>query len=139
MTSSRNRLYVTLALACIAGYAWLYLSLNASTTLNVAGFEGCIVKHVTDVPCPSCGSTRSVTALLKGSFVEAIYSNPFGIIIAIILLIVPPWLLFDVSSGKSSMYAVFVKCENRLKTPTVAIPLIAAVIVNWIWNIMKGL
>jgi hypothetical protein len=139
MTSSRNRLYITLAIACIAGYAWLYFTLNSSTALNIGGFEGCIVKHVTDVPCPSCGSTRSVVALLNGGFLEAIYLNPIGIILSIILLIVPPWLLLDVSMGRSSMYKVFVVCENRLKTPTVAIPLVVLVVANWVWNIMKGL
>ena len=72
---SRNKLYYLLTIACIAGYSWLYFSMNSNQSQQ-GGFEVCLIKHVTDIPCPSCGSTRSVVSLVQGNFIDALYMNP---------------------------------------------------------------
>ncbi len=91
------------------------------------------------MPCPSCGSTRSVMAITQGNISEALYFNPLGIFIAAIMLITPLWLGLDVFTKKNSLLRFYVKMEMALKKPLVALPLIALVLINWAWNIAKGL
>ena len=77
MTLDRNKLYSILFIACLAGYIWLYFSITKNITENKS-VEVCLIKHVTNIPCPSCGSTRSVISLTKGDFVGALKFNPIG-------------------------------------------------------------
>src|SRR5690606_21888575 len=98
----------------------------------------CFIKHLTNIPCPSCGSTRSIISLTKGNFVEAFDLNPIGYIVALIMLAAPIWIILDLISKNQSLFKFYQKIENHLKNPKYAIPLILLVIINWIWNIVKG-
>lgn len=138
MSSSRNKLYTAIFIACLAGYIWLSFSFTSSAIGNNS-VEVCIVKHVTGMPCPSCGSTRSVISLTKGDFQQALTTNPLGYIIGLIMLISPLWISFDVVTRKSSLFAFYKKLEFNLKKTQYALPLLLLVIFNWIWNITKGL
>lgn len=138
MSISRGRLYTFLSILCLIGYLWVGLQFFEERGDQQGQFEVCIVKHITSVPCPACGSTRSVIELIKGDIGHALWLNPFGIIILLIMIITPFWLLSDVILGKSSLYKVFMKVEFLLKRPSIYIPLIAIVVANWIWNIHKG-
>lgn len=138
MTLDRNKLYSILFIACLAGYIWLYLSITKNFTENKS-VEVCLIKHVTNIPCPSCGSTRSVISLTKGDFVGALNINPIGYLVAIIMLITPMWILADTLRNTKTFFDFYQKLETYLKRPMIAIPLILLVIINWIWNITKGL
>ena len=70
MLLDRNKLYSILLIACVVGYIWLYYSITSNVTKNKS-VEVCLIKHATNIPCPSCGSTRSMISLTKGNFVEA--------------------------------------------------------------------
>jgi len=98
-----------------------------------------LFKRVTGVPCPSCGTTRSVLSILKGDVLEGILWNPFGIIIIFILFIFPVWIISDVLGRKDTLFNVYNQTELFLKRKWIAIPAILLVLVNWIWNIVKGL
>ena len=138
MPLDRNKLYSILFTACLAGYIWLYFSITKNVTEN-SSVELCIIKHVTNIPCPSCGSTRSVISLIKGDFIEALSFNPIGYLVAIILLIAPVWIIADIIKKTKTLFDFYLKIETYLKRPNIAIPLILLVIINWIWNITKGL
>jgi hypothetical protein len=138
MTLDRNKLYLILFIACLAGYIWLYFSITKNITENNSA-EVCLIKHVTNVPCPSCGSTRSVISLTKGDFIGALNINPIGYLVAIIMLIAPIWILVDTVRNAKTLFDFYQKIESYLKQPKIAIPLILLVIINWIWNITKGL
>ncbi|MBP8791663.1 MAG: DUF2752 domain-containing protein [Lutibacter sp.] len=138
MTLSRNKLYLILFISCIAGYIWLYFSLNNLET-NHKEFNVCILKQITNIPCPSCGSTRSIISLAKGHFIEAILINPIGLIVATIMLSAPFWIFIDIATKKKTLFDFYQKIETYLKRPQYSIPLILLVIINWIWNITKGL
>jgi hypothetical protein len=132
---NRNRLYIILLLACTAGYFWLYINTgNASNTTN---FEVCLVKHVTGIPCPSCGTTRSITSISQGNFAQAIRLNPLGFIVSSIMIGAPLWIVFDVLTKKSSLFEFYTKAEYQLRRPFIALPLIILLLTNWIWNIIK--
>lgn len=50
----------------------------------------CPLRTLTGVPCPFCGMTRSVTAVVHGDVARSLVLNPFGIVavaIAIALLL----------------------------------------------------
>ena len=138
MSLHRNRLYSLLFTACLAGYIWLYYSIKSNLTGNKS-LEVCLIKHATNIPCPSCGSTRSIISLTKGNFVEAFELNPIGYIVALIMLIAPVWIIVDIILKNNSLFVCYQKIESHLKKPKYTIPLILLVIINWIWNIIKGL
>jgi hypothetical protein len=101
--------------------------------------EVCLIKHATNIPCPSCGATRSIILLTKGNFTEALTINPIGFIIAIIMLLTPLWIIADITMRSNTLFDFYQKTETYLKKPKYAIPLILLVVINWIWNITKGL
>ncbi len=139
MRYSRRKLYFILSTACIAGYAWLSYNMMLFTTKEIPSYEICIIKRVTSIPCPSCGSTRSVYALLSGQVLESLLINPFGVLISIIMLFLPLWILFDVLTKKKTLWEFYFRAEQFIRKPKVAIPLVLIVIINWIWNIIKHL
>lgn len=100
----------------------------------------CLSKSVTDLPCPSCGTTRSVLSFFKGDLVSAVVEwNPLGVFASLALLVFPFWLTHDFVFRKKSLYNAYIRFENTLKKPRVYIPIFALLVLNWIWNIYKGL
>lgn len=122
----------------MAGYIWLFISMTLNLTEKKT-VEVCLIKHLTNVPCPSCGSTRSVISLANGKFSDALQINPLGYVVATIMLLSPIWILIDVLFKKKTLFDFYKKMETFLKKPKFAIPLIFFIVVNWIWNIAKGL
>lgn len=70
---------------------------------------------------------------------EAFRINPLGYVVAIILLIAPLWIIIDVLIKRKTLFNFYKKIEAYLKKPLYAIPLILFVLINWIWNVTKGL
>mgnify|MGYP006179307239 CR=1 FL=1 len=138
MTLNRNRLYSIIFIACLTGYIWLYFSVSKKLITSKA-VGVCIIKQVTNIPCPSCGTTRSVVSLTKGDIIEALNINPLGFLVAFIMLLAPFWIIADLLTKNSTLFDFYQKLETYLKKPKYAIPLILLVIINWIWNITKGL
>ena len=137
MTLSRNKLYSIMFIACLAGYIWLSFALLNESESNP--IQVCLIKHFTTVPCPSCGSTRSIILLTEGNFIQALNMNPMGVIIAIFMVFSPIWIIADIITRKKTFFDFYQKAEHYIKRPRYAIPLILLVIINWIWNIAKGL
>ncbi|MDR1526821.1 MAG: DUF2752 domain-containing protein [Dysgonamonadaceae bacterium] len=100
---------------------------------------GCLFHKITNLPCPSCGSTRSVLFLLKGDFIQALYANPFGYILLLLMTVLPLWLLFDWICRKDSFLHFYQKTETLFKRKYVCISAVIFVLTNWIWNIYKYL
>jgi hypothetical protein len=70
MSLTRNKLYLLIYIACFAGYVWIYLGLT-NDFIQSKSVQVCPIKYITNIPCPSCGSTRSVILLTQGNFIEA--------------------------------------------------------------------
>jgi hypothetical protein len=133
---TRNKLYSLLLIACLSGFIYLFYNIH---TLQSQTFRVCIIKNVTGYPCPSCGTTRAVTLLLKGRFIESLVLNPIGIVVAIIMIIFPIWILIDIIFKKETFYFWYKKAEGTIRKPRLASILIVLVLLNWIWNIYKHL
>ncbi len=132
MPSLKKDFYALFAIITAAGYVWLIHNLISAN----AGTGVCIFRHISSLPCPSCGTTTSVTSLLSGNFWNAIYSNPLGIPVAAAMLIIPFWIAYDLFTGRQTLRNAFNKCEGFLKKPSVALTAIILVAVNWIWLLL---
>ena len=138
MAPDKHRFYALLGTVWTAGLAWLIYVLKFSTHAHES-IGVCFLKGVTGFPCPSCGSTRSVVYLLQGEFMLAIKMNPLGIFITLLLLAVPLWIAYDLITRRSSLWHTFTQTERVIARRAVAIPAGVLIVLNWIWNINKGL
>jgi hypothetical protein len=133
---SRNKLYSFILIACSAGFIYLLYHLYYSESSQ---YSVCIIKNVTGFPCPSCGTTRAVQLTFKGNFIDSAMTNPFGIIISAILILLPFWIVIDLILKRDTFFKFYRRSEIILKQKKIAIPLIILVVLNWIWNINKAL
>lgn len=132
----RNQLYIFLLIVIGLGYSWLiYSNTNHSTTKPL----GCLFKKITTYPCPSCGTTRSVSFLFQGDFSQALWLNPFGVIVGLAMLVIPIWIVIDFSKKSSSFFVFYKATERYISKMPIAIFLILLVLLNWYWNIKKNL
>ena len=139
MHLDRGGLYRLLTGAFLLGYSWLFynLAFNASSE---DGFTGvCLIKNISDIPCPSCGSTRAIIALLSGHFSESLLINPLGLILSAMMILGPLWIFYDYSARKQTFYDAYKRMEEWMKKPQLYMPCIMLVLLNWYWNISKGL
>jgi len=134
----KNKLYLFIILACFVGYGWLFFSIQHQHQIQNNEFTVCLLKKATNIPCPSCGTTRAVIEISKGKIISSIFINPFGILVALIMLICPIWIGYDFLFKKDSFYQFYKKSEAFLRKRKIAIAFIVLVILNWIWNINKN-
>ena len=122
--------YLVIIIALITGY---FLLFNFSIYLN--GHTVCLFKNVTGIPCPACGSTRATNLLFKGKIRDSILINPFGILTNISIVISIFWMISDMARGKETFFSFLKKdWDKRIK-----IFIYLIILINWIWNIKKGL
>jgi hypothetical protein len=138
MNPSRNRQYKIILLACLAGYIWIYFGIIHGIYQKIF-FEVCLLKKITNLPCPSCGTTRSVAAILNGDFGQAFLINPLGFIAISFLIIAPLWVISDLKLARSSFFNFYNSIQHKLNQPMIAMLFFSIVLVNWIWNITKHL
>lgn len=138
LSNKRIQLYTILFIACIIGYLWLFLNINAAINSEY-NLGVCIFKKVTSLPCVSCGSTRAIKAILANQLKEALLLNPLGYLLIIGLIVLPIWIIVDWVRKSNSFYSCYLKMESLFKRPQIMIPVITLLSANWIWNIYKGL
>lgn len=82
--------------------AWVFIAAGLAVALGAVRllalvpfhvFPPCGFHTVTGHPCPTCGSTRMILALLAGRFWEALRVNPLLFFIVVILAL---WILAGV-------------------------------------------
>jgi hypothetical protein len=139
MNLKRNKLYLILILACTAGYLWLSIANISASASGNCETGVCMFKHVMHIPCPSCGTTRSILSLSKGDFSGSLHWNPIGLILIALMIISPIWIVYDLVIQNDSLFRFYHQAELFLKRTWVAIPAILLVLANWVWNIQKGL
>ena len=74
---------------------------------RILGWDGCLIRHFLQIPCPSCGTTRAVRAVFHGELIEALYYNPLGILLAALMVAVPVWIAADLLLGTSSLLRIW--------------------------------
>ena len=131
----RDKFYILLMALCLCSIVWIIFCVNNQDGQGL--WQGCLSKQNLHIPCPSCGTTRSVISIIKGDFFNAVLINPLGYIAIISLVIIPIWIIFDCSTGKSTLVNTYHACLRFIKQAYIYIPLIVLTICNWIWNIVK--
>ncbi|WP_294617109.1 DUF2752 domain-containing protein [uncultured Bacteroides sp.] len=129
---NRRGLYILSSAGCAAGYIRLFLS-------GPCGETACLFKRLFHIPCPSCGATRAIMALMRGEVGESLMLNPIGIVLALMLAGIPLWMLADAMLGKDSYYLFYRKADKWFGKRHVFLPFALLMAANWIWNITKGL
>lgn len=136
---NRRALYSVVIAASLIGYLWLAGNYFQKPSGDAKAIHFCLFKSLTGLPCPACGTTRAVTSLLNLKPVESLAINPLGLIDAVLLIICPLWIAFDLLFRKRTFYAGYHKAETILKKQRVYLPLILVILINWAWNITKHL
>ena len=112
-----------------AGLAIALLALRPVWPVAAPWLRPCLFHSLTGIPCPTCGGTRSVLALLDGRVAEAASLNPlvFAATLTFLVggLIAPLWTL--VGGTAPSL--------DRPLPLWLRIAVIAVVVVNWGWLI----
>jgi hypothetical protein len=135
---NRNTLYTLLFLSCCVGMGWIIIHLWEVSFINDTT-TWCLFKRVTHLPCPSCGTTRAILALINGNLSKSVYYNPLGIVMFLFMIILPIWIIVDLITKQQSLWTMYTITIMFLQRKIVAIPMITLVTANWIWNIVKGI
>lgn len=103
------------------------------------GLQICVLKSTVGLPCPSCGTTRSILHLLHGNISDAFLLNPFGIFAFMGMVIIPIWIIYDFIKSKRTMWYNYLLFISLFKNKKFSFFVVILILVNWIWNIQKGL
>ena len=133
-------LYRLIMLVALVGFLWLYLVVFTEVLPENGYGQGyCLFKSISHFPCPSCGITRSVLAIMKADFYAAFMFNPMGFVLFIMMFIIPIWVLTDIIRKRNTFLNFYSRLEAWLQRKPVAISIVLLVLANWIWNILKGI
>jgi hypothetical protein len=139
MTQNHRNIYGFFILICLGGFIWLsFFNFQNNFTFS-KGASICLFKQVSGLPCPSCGTTRSVGHILQGDISNAVKINPLGFIALGSLLLFPAWMLIDFITGKPSLPKTYLQYHEKRNSRWILFFFGFLLLINWIWNIFKGL
>jgi len=93
------------------------------------GKDLCAVHYMLGLPCPGCGFTRSIVALVHGDVVRSIRWHPMGIIAMLILSVV--WLRSLITLGLPGVGARLRLQSQSIKLLSQAF--VAGLFVQWLF------
>jgi hypothetical protein len=90
------------------------LEIPAEPHLILCGF-----RLLTGLPCPGCGITRGLSALLHGRLIQALEFNPFAMVVLLVLALL--WLrsvclLMNQRAAAASIKRLLFCCRHRVLT-----------------------
>ena len=84
--------------------------------------ETCLFLRTTGYPCPTCGSTRSVLALLRGDWIASLRASPLLWVVAALMLYL----------GLMRLHSRTPIDNQRIRPWHVALGLLL-LLANWVW------
>lgn len=92
------------------------------------GVDLCPLHRLTGLPCPTCGITRATIALLKFNIRVAFSMNPLWVVVVFLIVVSQciPWIRDKIEEG------------NWFSRMGVRLALVAGVLINWIYLIIRG-
>lgn len=87
---------------------WGLLGISSAPVLGACAYNqglrvpflGCPVRHLTGIPCPTCGMTRSFMAIAQGDFHQAVVEHLFGPVVFVGFLIATAYLVLELGTGR---------------------------------------
>jgi hypothetical protein len=135
-TTNNRKFYTFTGLFLATGWLWILYNYYLS---GRAELQTCIVKRLTDIPCPGCGTTRSVLSLMQGHWFDAVWFNPLGILSVLGLVVGSAMWIYDTLIRRTSLLQSILLFERFLNKPPIAVVALILILINWYWNITKGL
>jgi hypothetical protein len=117
------------ALFAVAAYLNPYRSDGSARRMEThmqLGLPECTFKHVTGLPCPSCGMTTSFALTMRGDLSDAVRANSVGVVLALTLLTAIPWCIASVLCRRT----LFVQSAERALM-VIVIGLLSLMLVRW--------
>jgi hypothetical protein len=124
-----ERLWLSVALAG-AALAVLWVAAGHEELPHVV----CPFRHLTGIPCFTCGGTRAVLALMRGEVQAALAWNPLVAMFAIVALV---WLAYAAVVTVLRAPRVRVRLAERDRSVFRAAAW-AAIASNWVFLILQG-
>lgn len=116
----------------------LYL-IGSTYWFHQNSFRICPLKQWSGIPCAGCGATRSVLAFFQMDLLSSLYLNPLGFAWGIMLLLLPLLWVIDLLFSKSSLRNFLLWSIELIYKKEVLLILLFLLLLNWGWNIQKGL
>ena len=121
---------ITIIAVILAGYFFLIFYPHF-----INNYSFCLFKDITEIPCPACGSTRATILLFKGEVLQSILMNPLALVTNFGILVSLLWLIYEIITGRNEFMNFMKKDWSKRYKVLIAV----IIIINWIWNIKKGI
>lgn len=95
----------------------------------------CVFHKLTGYPCPGCGGIRAARFLFSGEIMTALYTNPLSVMLCLVIPVCVLGQWFDYFRG-TQMIDSFLKTKWN---PFTIVLIVIITMLNWVWNIQKGL
>ena len=132
LVSKHCRVSISPAVNMIVSTLLLLLCVIVITNENFPAFHFCLIKETIGLPCPGCGITSGLMALIEARWADAWHLNPCSFIIAagiIISMTVAMLHLTKINLVNSSFLLKITRQQNLV--------LLFALIFNYIITIIK--
>lgn len=127
--SSHRKELITAGVVCAVG--GLYVLFHAFFPVHLP----CIFKLLTGIPCPACGTVRSLQLLVHGDVVGSLLTNPLGLLLTLLVVAAAILVLRDARKDDDLLYRLM-----HRRWPSLALVVVVLLtLANWLWNISKGL
>jgi hypothetical protein len=137
MMSELRKFYYFTTSFLLLGLSWVGWNLFCFQQAK-PGLQICVLKNTVGVACPSCGTTRSILHVLHGDITHAFLLNPFGLIAFTGMVVIPFWICYDYLTSKRSLWSAYLWTMAILQNKKFSFLVVILVVLNWIWNIQKG-
>ena len=122
-----KRVFVTLVLTAVILWIW------AGDAVLAQPF--CIFRRLTGVPCWGCGTVSVMQLLMHGKVIDALMLNPLSVVAC--FMVVAGMVIWWVDYFRHTH--VLSSLSRKKLHPLIIVALVVIVLLNWIWNIQKGL
>lgn len=127
------------ALVCLLGVGglglarWLEPSPVGHSTHTQLGLPGCSFLELTQVPCPMCGGTTTWSMMAHGRWWEGLWNQPFAAALFVVAV-----LVIGVSGAEACQpRRRWARIEDAVRPvePYLAVGILGAMLLSWIWKI----
>lgn len=139
MTESKTSFYRLILVLSAIAFLWVSYNFISISRSGESSPDFCLLKSTMDVPCPFCGTTRSVMYGLQGEWHDALQLNPLGIVVIIFAICGPLWIFIDYLRKDDSLYRISKKIVERVGVKWIVVIVLLLLLLLWFRNIQMGL